>query len=149
MSRILRTFLLVGGLASLCSCSSDVGTPVAGDRVSGSFELYRYNNSALPADLGPIGPRTVADSLRCHAHVTGGSLLLRGPESVFVYQYDVRNSCDQRLLSQPVGVGTYSQEGAVLKFVLAAQDIATSFTGHIAPDYILLEQPGLLLEFSR
>jgi hypothetical protein len=145
----MRQFLniagaLVLGCALVCAgCTTQSTEPE--DTVSGEFPLITYDGTALPADLGPLGPKGESSPSGCHASVVAGKLQLDSSSGKFSYDYEIRNSCDKSLLSLPMTAGDFVQEGTRLHFTIQGADTTIAFSGQLLPDRIQVRE----LEFAR
>lgn len=85
----------------------------------------------------------------CHILVTAGSLTIDTAQMAFSYAYDVRDACDQRLLSQPSLSGTFEQHGRDISFVVSRVDGDIRFGGSLLSDGILVRNGDELFECGR
>jgi len=130
----------VGWVLMLCVLTGCHSTPTENVAVGGTFPLARWNDLALPVDLGFTPPGT------CGRAVTSGTLTLDATAHHFSYTVHILNCHGLDEGSSQVD-GTFVQSGDALDVTI----LGTSYIhiyGTILPDRIVITN-GQRLEFTR
>jgi hypothetical protein len=132
----------------LAACSSSVVEPPPTPRIEGTFPLVMYQGIPLPFDVGPLIAPDGHDT-GCRLRFTSGYLTLSSNAGTFTEAIDLRESCQNGLLSQDRVTGTFTQTETRLDFALTAPDQTLRYWGLIAPGKIDVYFNNLTFTYQR
>lgn len=119
------------------------------DLASGAYALERYNDSALPFDLGPSPPNGNQPS-GCPILITDGRLTINKAARMYAFSYSIRNGCTMEFMSQLGLQGTYELDGSRLTFRVAGVDGEVfENAGTLTSKYIIFATEDEVLHFAR
>ena len=146
MSRLIKSLRIGCFCAVACVAAPGCDRAVLEPVLNGELPLARYNGQPIPATLGLIGPEPgTSNPGECMLVVTAGNLSLDSARQRFVYWWDWRSSCDQRLLGHHVTVGTFATEGRRIRFEVET----IRLEGAVTDSSISVLDGSSLLEFRR
>lgn len=140
LSQVILSLILGAG-----ACSGEAGqSPSDTVPVSGTFALFRYGGTPIPAPIAEL-PDHNRNPSGCWYSLTEGNLVLTRETGLFSYLLTYRNSCDDRLLGTTAVSGRYRQVGATLLFTKAGQTDSIRSNGAVLSDTVLIQwdSPGL------
>jgi hypothetical protein len=152
LSGLIRSCGLHGRLLGLClamltACSAGATDPPL-EQLAGTFALVEYQGLPLPYDVGPLIAPDGHDT-GCRLQFTTGYLALRSVDGTFTESIDLRETCQNRLMSQDVAIGGFTQSGTRLDFVLTAPDQVLRYSGVISAGKIDVMFNSITFTYSR
>ncbi len=143
--RVTRVQVILSLILGAAACSGEAGqSPSDTVPVSGTFALFRYGETPIPAPIAEL-PDHNRNPSGCWFSLTEGNLVLTRETGLFSYLLTYRNSCDDRLLGTTAVSGRYQQFGATLLFAIPGQADSIRFSGAALSDTVLIQwdSPGL------